>query len=96
VVREVKEETGFDVTPGRVTGIYTDPRSVIAFADGEVRQQFSICFLCTIAGGGLAVSSESTEVRFVAPAEIDLLAIGPTIRLRIRHYLENRADPAVT
>jgi 8-oxo-dGTP pyrophosphatase MutT (NUDIX family) len=96
VVREVKEETGLDVTPGRVTGIYTDPRSVIAFADGEVRQQFSICFLCTIAGGDLAVSSESTEVRFVAPAEIEQLPISPTIRLRIRHYLEDRPEPAVT
>jgi 8-oxo-dGTP pyrophosphatase MutT (NUDIX family) len=96
VVREVREETGLEVRPGRVVGIYTDPRSVIAFEDGEVRQQFSICFVCTIIGGRLAVSSESTEVQFVAPGAIDDLAISPPVRLRIRHYLENRSEPAVT
>jgi len=96
VVRELKEETGLDVRPGRVTGIYTDPRSVVAFADGEVRQQFSVCFLCTIVGGQLAVSSESTELRFVARDAIDQLAISPAVRLRIEHYLEDRPEPAVT
>jgi 8-oxo-dGTP pyrophosphatase MutT (NUDIX family) len=96
VVREVKEETGLDVRPGRVTGIYTDPRSVVAFADGEVRQQFSICFACTVVGGTLAVSRESTELRFVTPETIDDVAISPPVRLRIRHYLDNRSEPAVT
>ena len=96
VVREVKEETGLDVTPVRVTGIYTDPRSVVAFADGEVRQQFSICFLCSIVGGELNVSSESTEVRFVQPATIHSLNMSPSVRLRIRHYFEGRPEPAVT
>jgi hypothetical protein len=33
----VLEESG-------VVGIYTNPRHVIACSDGEVRQQFSICF----------------------------------------------------
>jgi hypothetical protein len=79
-----------------VTGIYTDPRSVVAFADGEVRQQFSICFACTVVGGQLAVSTESRELRFVTPETIDDLAISPPVRLRIRHYLDNRSEPAVT
>jgi ADP-ribose pyrophosphatase YjhB (NUDIX family) len=96
VVREVKEETGLDVRPGRVTGIYTDPRSVVAFADGEVRQQFSICFACAVVGGTLAVSNESKELRFVTPDTIDDLAISLPVRLRIRHYLDNRSEPAVT
>ncbi|MEW9033144.1 MAG: NUDIX domain-containing protein, partial [Planifilum fimeticola] len=64
VIREVKEETGFDVEVLRCTGIYSDPGHVIAFSDGEVRQQFSICFACRIVGGELSVSSESVQVRF--------------------------------
>ena len=96
VVREVKEETGLDVRPVRVTGIYTDPRGVVAFADGEIRQQFSICFLCAITGGSLTVSNESIELRFVGPAAIDRLPMSPTVRLRIQHYLDNRSEPAVT
>src|SRR5262245_3038067 len=39
VVREVKEETGLDVEPVGLVGVYSDPRHVIAYADGEVRQQ---------------------------------------------------------
>src|SRR5437660_2443291 len=35
VVREVKEETGLDVTPEYIIGIYTNPNHVIAFSDGE-------------------------------------------------------------
>jgi 8-oxo-dGTP pyrophosphatase MutT (NUDIX family) len=44
VVREVKEETGYDVEPYTIVGTYTNPRHVMAYDDGEVRQQFSICF----------------------------------------------------
>src|SRR5699024_9331343 len=40
-VREVKEETGLDVEVTGLSGIYTNPHHVVAFTDGEVRQQFS-------------------------------------------------------
>jgi ADP-ribose pyrophosphatase YjhB (NUDIX family) len=43
-IREVKEETGLDVEIVALTGIYTDPAHVVAFSNGEVRQQFSLCF----------------------------------------------------
>ena len=41
VVREVREETGVDVEVTGLVGIYTDPGHIIAFSDGEVRQEFS-------------------------------------------------------
>src|ERR1700761_1603782 len=59
VVREVKEETGVDVEPVRVLGIYSDPEHVIGYSDGEVRQEFSICFTARVVGGQLATSDES-------------------------------------
>lgn len=42
VVREVKEETGYDVEVDTLTGTYTNPGQVMAYDDGEVRQQFSL------------------------------------------------------
>jgi ADP-ribose pyrophosphatase YjhB (NUDIX family) len=66
VVREVKEETGLDVALTGLVGVYSDPHHVIAYADGEVRQQFSLCFAARLLGGMLAGSDESHEVRFVA------------------------------
>jgi ADP-ribose pyrophosphatase YjhB (NUDIX family) len=88
VVREVREETGIEVVPGRVVGIYSDPRSVVAYDDGEVRQQFSICVACRVTGGATStVSEESLEVRFMPRYELDRADISPSIRLRIEDYL---------
>jgi 8-oxo-dGTP pyrophosphatase MutT (NUDIX family) len=95
LVREVKEETGLDVMPEYVVGLYTDPKHVIAFSDGEVRQQFSICFACRIIGGNIQVSDESFEVRFFSPDEIKQLNMHPSIYLRIKHYLEHRPQPVI-
>jgi ADP-ribose pyrophosphatase YjhB (NUDIX family) len=86
VVREVKEETGFDVRIERIVGIYSDPGHVFAYDDGEVRQEFSICLACKIVGGRLAVSSESTDVRFVPFEEVAGLTMHESIRKRIRDY----------
>ena len=94
VIREVKEETNLDVEPTGVVGIYSDPGHIIAYADGEVRQEFSICFTARIVGGQPAVGDqESTEVRFVKPSEVDQLPMGRSTRLRIQHFLERRTTP---
>lgn len=95
VVREVAEETGIAVEVERITGIYTDPRHVIAYDDGEVRQQFSICFTARMIGGEPRTSSETSEVRWVAPADLDGLNIHPSMRLRIEHALADRGEPYI-
>jgi ADP-ribose pyrophosphatase YjhB (NUDIX family) len=94
-VREVKEETRLEVRPEALVGIYTDPRHVVEYGDGEVRQQFSVCFVCRVVGGDLAVSDESLEVGFFSPAEIKTMPMHESIRLRIRHYLEHRSQPVI-
>lgn len=93
-VREVKEETGFDVRIDRIVGIYSDPGHVFAYEDGEVRQEFSICLACSIVGGELGVSNESTEVRFFATGELADLAMHESIRKRIRDFLDG-GEPRV-
>ncbi|MFD0072442.1 MULTISPECIES: NUDIX hydrolase [unclassified Streptomyces] len=93
-VREVREETGIEVEVENIVGLYTDPDHVLAYEDGEVRQQFSICFRAHPVGGSLRTSSESKEVRWVNPADLDDLDIHPSMRLRIRHGLdESRREP---
>ncbi len=91
VVREVREETGFDVRIERIVGIYSDPGHVFAYEDGEVRQEFNICLACTIVGGELAVSSESTNVRFFPMDEVQSLTMHESIRKRIEDYLNGGA-----
>ncbi|MEV8034116.1 NUDIX domain-containing protein [Streptomyces sp. NPDC086182] len=94
-VRETKEETGFDVEVTGLVGLYTNPGHVMAYDDGEVRQQFSICFTARIAGGELRTSSESREVAFVDPNRLDELNIHPFMRMRIEHGLSDRAEPYI-
>ena len=93
-VREVKEETGIDVDVTELVGLYTNPAHVIAYDDGEVRQQFSVCFAARPLGGELVNSAESKEVRWVPVEELDELRIHPSMRLRIDHGLDpNRKEP---
>ncbi len=39
VVREVREETGYDVEVTNIIGTYTNPNHVMAYDDGEVNSQ---------------------------------------------------------
>ncbi|MFC8831626.1 NUDIX domain-containing protein [Streptomyces griseoincarnatus] len=96
VVREVAEETGIQVEVDSIVGLYTDPEHVLAYDDGEVRQQFSICFRAHPVGGALRTSSESKEVRWVDPTDLDRLDIHPSMMLRIQHGLdEARREPYI-
>ena len=94
-VRETKEESGVDIEVTGIVGIYSDPKHVMAYSDGEVRQQFSICFRGRYVGGELTPSSESSEVRWVPRAELDGLLIHPSMRLRIDHGYERRPEPYI-
>lgn len=76
-VREVKEETGLDVEISGLIGVYTNPRHVMAYADGEVRQQFSLCFTTRLLGGQLRVDSESTDIAWTSPGELASLDVTP-------------------
>lgn len=93
-IREVKEETGLEVAPVSIVGIYSDPRHVFAYDDGEVRQEFSICLLMRWVGGTLAVSEESHELAFFTPDEIEELPMVDSIRRRVRDFLQG-AGPVI-
>lgn len=93
VVREVEEETGIRVRVTGLVGLYTDPGHVMAYDDGEVRQQFSLCFRAEPVSGALRGSGESKQVRWVDPRELDGLTIHPSMRMRIDHGFDtNRTE----
>ncbi|RBM13820.1 hypothetical protein DI005_30065 [Prauserella sp. PE36] len=92
-VREVREETGIECEVTGLIGIYSNPNHVIAYDDGEVRQEFSICFRAKPFGGQLRTSSESKEVHWVTPEKLDGLRLHPSIGLRIDHALKQGNVP---
>lgn len=95
VVREVREETGYEVEVTGIIGTYTNPNHVMAYDDGEVRQQFSIAFSARPLGGQLRSSDESKEVAWISPSDLDALPIHPSMRMRIQHYLDRRPSPYI-
>jgi ADP-ribose pyrophosphatase YjhB (NUDIX family) len=94
-VRETREEAGVEIEVTSVVGIYTNPNHVVEYSDGEVRQQFSICFRGRYVGGQPTPSDESSEVRWLTRRELGDLAIHPSMRLRIDHGFENRQQPYI-
>jgi ADP-ribose pyrophosphatase YjhB (NUDIX family) len=90
--REVQEETGLTVEAYRIVGVYSDPEHVFAYSDGEVRQEFSVCFACRILTGEITKSDESLEVKFWQVEDLDALDMHPSIRLRISHYLSDKPE----
>lgn len=95
VVREVKEETGYDVEVETLTGTYTDPGHVMSYDDGEVRQQFSLAFRARLLGGERKTSSESDEVQWLSPIDIAPLNLHPSMLQRLTHALEGIERPHI-
>lgn len=95
VVREVREETGIEADVTDLVGVFSNPDHVIAYDDGEVRQEFSVCFRAKPIGGAPRLSDESTAVEWVPLEQLRELDIHPSIMLRIRKGLEG-TDPYFT
>ncbi|MEV3911920.1 NUDIX hydrolase [Streptomyces canus] len=84
-VREVREETGLEVTITGLVGLYSDPGHVTAFDDGTVSQECSIVFRGREVGGTIRTSDESRSVRYVPLPETAPLIMHPSMRLRVGH-----------
>lgn len=84
-IRETLEETGVTIRVDGLVGIFSNPHHVVAFSDGEVRQEFSVCFRGRPTRGTPRSSNESTDVDWVPKDQVAGLDIHPSIRLRIEH-----------
>ena len=64
-IREVHEETGLRIRITGLIGTYTDPHILIAYSDGEVRQEFTFVYAAEIESGELKIDDESKEAAWV-------------------------------
>ena len=94
--RETWEETGIVVEVTGLIGIFSNPDHVMAYDDGEVRQEFSICFRARPVGGAPRTSDESREVAWLTRSELEDADIHPSIRLRIARGFDPSAPPYYT
>lgn len=92
ITREVFEESGLHVHVVKMIGVYSDPKHIIAYSNGEVRQQFSICFLCAVEAGELKISDESKELKFVSINDIKAYHLHDAQFVRIYDYLKNQKE----
>ena len=84
VVREVREETGLEVTPVRLIGVYSAPENdqIVTYPDGNVIHYVSTSFECRIVGGTLACGTESLELGWFDPDRLPAELV-PMHRIRI-------------
>jgi ADP-ribose pyrophosphatase YjhB (NUDIX family) len=95
-IRETREESGIECEITGVVGIYSDPKHVLHYtSNDEVRQEFSIVLTARMVGGRPTPSDESSEVHWIAPADVEALQMDRSMRLRIGHFLEGRETPVV-
>lgn len=96
LVREVREETGLEVEPVRLVGVYSDPalHQVIRYPDGNVVHFVSVVFECAIRGGTLGCGPESLALAFHDPDALppDVL---PIARIRIHDAMARQPHAVV-
>jgi ADP-ribose pyrophosphatase YjhB (NUDIX family) len=96
VIREVHEETGLDVEPLRLIGVYSDPANhqVVTYPDGNVIHYVSSVFECAVRGGTLTCCEESLELAFFPPDALPPDTL-PISRIRIVDALTRRVEAFV-
>jgi len=68
VVREVREETGLEVEPVVLIGVYSNPDYAITYPNGDQVQAVIIFFECRVVGGTLQPDMEEIlEARYFGP-----------------------------
>jgi len=90
VVREVKEESGYDVTVRRLAAVYDRNRHghpPIAF------YTYKLFFLCDLSGGIAAHSVETDSVQFFGEHEIPQLSLTRVVPEQIAHMFEHHRHP---
>jgi ADP-ribose pyrophosphatase YjhB (NUDIX family) len=82
-VREVNEETGLKIRIAGLIGTYSDPNILIAYSDGEVRQEFTLVYAAEIESGDLKIDEESKEAAWVSLASSADLPLAESQRRRL-------------
>ena len=91
-IREVREETGLQIRITGLIGTYTDPRILIAYSDGEVRQEFTFVYAAEIESGQLEIDDESKEAAWVPLSSAAEPPLADSQRRRLKDVLEYQKE----
>ena len=95
VIREVSEETGLTVAPGRLIGVYSDPSfQIVRYPDKNSWHYVNACFECRVRRGRLTTCDETLALAWVAPGKLPPTLL-PNHRIRIRDARARRTAPFV-
>jgi len=86
-IREVREETGLQIRITGLIGTYTDPHILIAYSDGEVRQEFTFVYAAEIESGDLKIGDESKEASWVPLLSAVELPLAESQRRRLKDIM---------
>ena len=71
VVREIREETGYEAQALRLIGIYSDPaQTTVTYPDGNTVAYVTLLFECAVTGGLATASDESSAVDWFSPQSL--------------------------
>jgi len=87
-IRETQEETGVLTEITGILGVYSDPGHIVAYTDGEIRQEWELILLGRPVSGSPAVNDEASDVRWVTVGDLESLDIHPTQWRQLRDWLD--------
>jgi 8-oxo-dGTP pyrophosphatase MutT (NUDIX family) len=87
-IRETLEETGILTEITGILGVYSDPGHIVAYTDGEIRQEYEVILLGRPVTGTPTVNDEASEVAWFTPEELKGLDIHPTQWRQLRDWLD--------
>jgi ADP-ribose pyrophosphatase YjhB (NUDIX family) len=91
-IREVREETGLQIRITGLIGTYTDPHILIAYSDGEVRQEFTFVYAAETESGELKIDDESKEASWVPLISAVELPLAESPRRRLKDVVEYQKE----
>ncbi|MCA9911702.1 MAG: NUDIX domain-containing protein [Anaerolineae bacterium] len=73
IIREVREETGLDVIPERLVGVYGGEAHIAQYPNGDQVAMIALIFACRIVGGTLQTDDDETlDLQYFAPDALPL------------------------
>ncbi len=91
-VREVREETGLEVTPVRLVGAYAGPENQVVYNNGDPVQVVSTVFECQLTGGTLQLDPGEVSAAGFFPLDQLPEPLPARVRRRIREAGQARPE----
>ena len=92
IIRETKEESGLDVVPNKIIGVYGANRHGRPL---ELFHAYKIVFFCESVGGKLSTSNETIDVKYFKLDELPPLSTSRTNQKHLNDVLKHILNPTI-